>query len=333
MNFRRRETADFSMSFLDTLSVGFGAMILLLMITKDVQPVVFEKTERHLNGSIAALQAQLFKIKGDTRVLNRDLTARRDELTSLQEMIAGQRETIEKVKSSIVTVPKPTAAGVELAKYALARETLTDEMKRLLEGQKRQNVDTIGGIPVDSEYIIFVIDTSGSMFGGCWPLVQQKVAETLKVYPNVKGIQVMSDEGTYMFPQYRDQWIPDSNAQRKAIKERLRSFNPSSGSNPVPGIEKAIRVFYATNKKISIYVFGDDFTGGSVQEVLDTVERLNAKDASGSRRVRIHAVGFPTVVSYRNGGSVPPSGTKFASLMRQLTQRNGGSFVALPSVR
>ena len=320
------------MSFLDTLSVGFGAMILLLMITKNVQPIVFEKTERHLHGSIAALQAQLFKIKGDSRVLNRDLTARRDELTILQERIAGVLASTKAAKQQVATIQKPTSAGIELAKLALARESLTDEMKRLLEGQKRQNVDTVGGIPVDSEYIVFVIDTSGSMFGGCWPLVQQKVSETLKVYPSVKGIQVMSDEGTYMFPQYQDRWIPDSPTRRKAILERLRSFNPFSGSNPVPGIEKAIRVFYASDKKISIYVFGDDFTGGSVQEVLDTVDRLNVKDAGG-RRVRIHAIGFPTVVSARGGGTVESSGVKFASLMRQLTQRNGGTFVALPSVR
>ena len=333
MNFRRRETADFSMSFLDTLSVGFGAMILLLMITKNVQPIVFENTERHLNGTIAALQAQLFKIKGDSRVLNRDLTARRDELTDLQNRIAGYQARTAALIATVKTPQKPTSAGIEFAKLALARQSLTDEMRRLLEGQKRQNLDTVGGIPVDSEYIVFVIDTSGSMFGGCWPLVQQKVSETLQVYPVVKGIQVMNGEGTYMFPQFQDKWIPDSPSRRKAILERLRSFNPYDGSNPVPGIEKAVRVFYAPDKKISIYIFGDDFNGGSVQEVLDTVERLNARAGSGVRRVRIHAVGFPTVVSSRGGGTVEASGVKFASLMRQLTQRNGGTFVALPSVR
>lgn len=331
MNFRRRDTADFSMSFLDTLSVGFGAMILLLMITKNVQPIVFEKTERHLNGSIADLQAQLFKIKGDTRVLNRDLIARRDQLSTLQERIALYEKRITPVQPKLATSQKPSSAGVELAKYALARETLTDEMKRLLEGQKHQNAGTVGGIPVDSEYIVFVIDTSGSMFGNAWPLVVQKVTETLQVYPTVKGIQVMSDEGVYMFPQYQDKWIPDSNARRKTITDRLRSFNPESGSNPVPGIEKAIRAFYSPDKKISIYVFGDDFSGGqSVQEVLDTVDRLNVKDASGARRVRIHAVGFPT--NFDHGRPVSSPG-RFAALMRQLTQRNGGSFVALPSTR
>ena len=40
---------------------------------------------------------------------------------------------------------------------------------------------------------------------------------------------------------------------------------------------------------------GDEFTGPSIQRVLDEVDRMNARDAKGGRRVRIHAVGFPTL--------------------------------------
>ncbi len=46
-----------------------------------------------------------------------------------------------------------------------AQQELTREMERLL-GQARRprrSEATVGGIPVDSEYIIFIIDTSGSM--------------------------------------------------------------------------------------------------------------------------------------------------------------------------
>jgi hypothetical protein len=38
---------------------------------------------------------------------------------------------------------------------------------------------------VDSEYIIFIIDTSGSMQQYNWDRVQQKLDETLDVYPQV----------------------------------------------------------------------------------------------------------------------------------------------------
>jgi hypothetical protein len=38
---------------------------------------------------------------------------------------------------------------------------------------------------------------------------------------------------------------------------------------------RTIRTFSAPDKKISIYVFGDEFTGKSIDEVVNTVDRLN----------------------------------------------------------
>ena len=47
----------------------------------------------------------------------------------------------------------------------------------------------------------------------------------------------------------------------------------------------------APDKRISIYVFGDDFTGRSIESVVDEVDRVNRADETGRRLVRIHAVG------------------------------------------
>ena len=44
---------------------------------------------------------------------------------------------------------------------------------------------------------------------------------------------------------------------------------------PVEGITRAIRTFSAPDKKISIYVFGDELTGKSIDEVVNTVDRLS----------------------------------------------------------
>ena len=47
-------------------------------------------------------------------------------------------------------------------------------------------------VAVDSEYVIFLIDTSGSMQSYSWGLAKQKLREVLDMYPKLKGIQVMS---------------------------------------------------------------------------------------------------------------------------------------------
>jgi hypothetical protein len=134
----------------------------------------------------------------------------------------------------------------------------------------------------------------------------------------------MNDMGDYMFPRFAGEWIPDSPSRRDAIMQRLQSWNPFSNSSPVEGIEAAISTFYSPDKRISIYVFGDDFTGRSIEEVVDEVDRINQADEAGRRRVRIHAVGFPVYLD-RPSGRV----YRFAALMRELAYRNDGTFVGL----
>jgi hypothetical protein len=189
----------------------------------------------------------------------------------------------------------------------------------------------IGGVPVDSEYIIFILDTSGSMRQHAWPLVMKKVNEVLDIYPRVKGIQVMNDMGDYMFSQYRSKWIPDTAARRKAILKRLAGWEPFSNSSPVEGIEAAIRRFHAKDKRISLYVFGDDFARGSIQAVINTVDQLNRADRSGRTRVRIHAVGFPVLFDFTSG--LPGNAVRYAALMRKLAENNNGSFVGLSGLK
>ena len=154
--------------------------------------------------------------------------------------------------------------------------------------------------------------------------------ETLEVYPKVKGIQVINDMGNYLFSQYHGKWIPDTPARRRAIISALSTWRSFSNSSPVEGITAAIRTFYAGDKKISLYVFGDEFSGDDMQPVIETVDQINKADNGGSRRVRIHAVGFPTMMDDPRMGN---TGERFATLMRILCQRNGGTFVGLNTTR
>jgi hypothetical protein len=147
------------------------------------------------------------------------------------------------------------------------------------------------------------------------------------VYPKVKGIQVMNDMGNYLFPQYRGKWIPDTPGRRRAIVNTLGTWRSFSNSSPLEGIAAAIRTYYNSNEKISLYVFGDEFSGNDIQGAIDAVDRINRAGTDGTRRVRIHAVGFPVTLGHPT--SVGSTGVRFATFMRVLCQRNGGTFVGL----
>ena len=282
---RRDDLGAFNLSFLDVICCGFGAIILLLVLTKIGEPRALEDIRTELQGIIAKLQEELFEIRGETNVFERDLTTKVEQLSTEREAIARLRGDLSRIQGEFAATSQLSEVNeIVEGRLLAAQQSLTEEMKRLLgRSFRRQETDiTVGGIPVDSEYVIFIIDTSGSMQNYAWSLVVKKMEEVLDIYPKVKGIQVMNDMGQYMFRNYSGKWIPDTPARRRIILDRLRGWAPFSNSSPVEGITRAIRTFAAPDKKISLYVFGDEFTGDSIEDVVNTVDRINRKDRDGN---------------------------------------------------
>ena len=75
-------------------------------------------------------------------------------------------------------------------------------------------------------------------------------------------------------------------------------------------------------------MFGDDFTGNTIETVIRAVDKMNARDEKGHRRVRIHAIGFPVYLEYPSERVY-----RFAALMRELAYRNDGTFVGLSELQ
>lgn len=327
MKRRRRDTQAFSLSFLDCICCGFGAIILLLVLSKIYEPVVVEEAERDLRNLIALLQEELHQIRGTTTVLDRTLKEVKTETLATRTELGELQGDLEKVQGQYSASREEEDRTIDEGELRAARQRLSEEQKRLQPYYRRPAEDAVAGIPVDSEYIIFVIDTSGSMLDRSWTLARQKLRETLQAYPAVKGIQVMNDDGVYMFRDYTARWMPDSPGRRQAIVNRMANWNATSDSNPVNGIEAAIRDFRSPDKKISIYVFGDDYQGGrSIDGAIDTINRANRPGPDGEKLVRIHGVGFP---GRFGSNTVPETAQRFATFMRAICALNGGTFVAL----
>jgi len=333
MRRKRRDTESMNLSFLDVITCGFGGIILLLVITKMFEPIRLEESHTELEGLVVRYQEELNDILGETDVVQRErlMTAENVEQDEIQ--IAQLQEELVRIRAAVLASEDDASVSSELAgQLAQAKQRLTEEMQRLLTDYRPDPDEyMVGGIPVDSEYIIFIIDTSGSMQRYAWDRVRRQISETLAVYPQVRGIQVMNDMGEYLFKSYRNEWIPDTPGRREVINDALASWNAFSNSSPREGILEAIEAFYDPAKKISLYVYSDDFSAGSINAVVREVDRRNLAGADGKRRVRIHAVAFPVYYEVANGELL--SSARFAILMRELCQRNGGTFVALPSLR
>ena len=323
----RRDTETFSMSFLDCICCGFGAIILLLVLNEFGEPIQLEQSQQDLEGQIVKMKAEVFDIRGLSVVLERQLRQRIEELTEEQRRLARLRGDLSDIEGQHKASTEEEEALEKLkATLTETRKSMIDESRELRQLSRQQVYEQpVAGVPIDSEYVIFIVDTSGSMQSQNWRYAEHKLAEVLNIYPKLKGIQVMDDEGGYMFSDYRGKWIPDSPARRKAILEYFRHWQAFSNSSPSEGIIAAVRTFWTSQHSISIYVFGDEFTGPSIQDVVDTVDRINRSGKTGARLVRIHALGFPIPGQYPQHTSM-----RYATLMRILCARNGGVFVGLP---
>ncbi|MDJ0853175.1 MAG: VWA domain-containing protein [Myxococcota bacterium] len=323
----RRQVEVAGLSFLDCICCGFGAVILLLVVVKIHDPILTEEQREALIALLARLEAHVEDIADERARLESEVESARAAASGLQARAQSLAARLAEARGAKGEAEKESESQKQLQEaMKRAEQQLTTEAERRRASRRVEQTQTVGGIPADSEYVIFVIDTSGSMQNYSWELVARKVEETLDVYPALKGIQVMNDMGNYMFPGYSGRWIPDTPSRRRNILRQLRAWRAFSNSSPVEGIEAAIQTFHDWDKEISIYVFGDEFSGGSVQDVIDRVDHLNRADARGRRRVRIHAVGFTidtTNLQFRI------TSRRFAALMRALCHRNGGTFVGL----
>jgi hypothetical protein len=332
MKFKRKIMEPVSIAFLSVITCCFGAIILLLVVSAAKQTERIEDPTDPRISAISQLQRQLFKLQKKSKNLLEIVQKQTIEIDNLRTKNSNINKKITAGKSHQNLILEETKLNALLSgELKIAHQTLTAEMRRLYREIDRKKTNLVGGIPIDSEYIIFVIDTSGSMFRYAWPKVIAQIEDTLRVYPEVKGIQILNDMGSYMFATYRGEWIPDSPDRRQAISERLKTWNAFSNSSPAEGITEAIRAFNSQGKKISIYVYGDEFTGESIRKVVAYVSEINHRDNLGEPLVRIHAIGFP--VQFAQPPDLQHTGIRFATLMRELTRKNGGTFVGLNSFR
>ena len=328
MAVRRREFEVFSLSFLDCICCGFGAIILLFILSMGSSRRDITKSRAELE---AILQQRLAafgmvsqtreRLAGELATKDRTLAEIEQDIIKIQAVLAELEERIRNEAAG----DKALLTDVEQLKKEIAAMQKEAPIEQL-------DATTPIGVPVESNYVAFVIDTSGSMrdpnTAMLWDYVTRKFEEVIRAYPTVKGIQFLDADGRFIIGR-SGEWIPDTPSARKAVIDAVLRYQVFSNSNPVPGIVRAIRTLHRPDDpemKMGIYVFGDEFTDTS-ESVLERVERLNPVDENGRRKVTINGVGFPNLL--RAGFSLGQTGVKFANLMRELTQRNGGAFIAV----
>ena len=95
MRTRRRQTTEASISFLDVISCGFGAVVLLLVVAELGDPAKRIELEQSIATSFKLLQESLFEKRQENEQLTKLLQS------SLSELEQVNRQT-QKIKEKIL---------------------------------------------------------------------------------------------------------------------------------------------------------------------------------------------------------------------------------------
>ena len=327
----RRETADFGLSFLDCICCGFGAIVLLFVITMGASNIVRETLRDRLQ-EIA--QQRLSKIEE----LDAQQTQVQQRAVIAKNKVNQAQTRAERLRSMMDTL------SLQIAQLEAGQEAMMidmeDEMDEIASMQTELDVkmplpdiNLPVGLPIESNYIAFVFDTSGSMrdttTDQIHPAAIQKIQNVLDSYPEIRGMQFLDADGRFMLRGTPGIWLEDKPETRRGALMALTNYPTFSNSNPVPGIFRAIRSLYQPDNeemRMAVFVFGDEFTGRA-EPVISRLETINPRKENGDRHVSISAVGFPTVLRYPLMGA--HTGMKFANLMREVAYKHDGAFIAV----
>lgn len=308
----------FSLSFLDVISCAFGAVVMLILLAKNG-----ENGDYSQNANVADITDTILAIsqaQTTQESLEAQLAAAQARLQSAANEGASNSTEAEALEVEIARAKRDL---LQLTDKASGLEDTLNQRKRaaISVGDATERDQEVGGIPVDSDYIIFIIDTSGSM-KSMWNKVMRSLDEVLNNHPQVKGFQVLSDNGEYLFAGTAGKWRNDSTSQRNIALTKMRSWGGSSNSSPVEGIELALKIYGKRTNSLALYVFGDDYSGGSYDVTLASINKLNtAKD--GKIIARIHSIGFRQARRALSQDSL-----KFSTLMTEVARQNGGTFIS-----
>lgn len=328
---KRRPIEVFSLSFLDCLCCGFGAILLLFILSIGSGP---HGVESEVDvPTLRAMQAQLTILEDDvanqTALLESAINS--EKTSTERERIVS---LIQELESKLVYLQqefKSLQATLSTTEQAAA------SANRLIQSFKHEDLPPIG-LPAEATHVAFVVDTSGSMrnqmTGQLHYSVVEQIRELLESLPEVRSIQFLDTSGNYMLSNRRSFWLPDSIGLRQQALQQILAYPIASASDPERGLRRAIQDLKPSLQAedyMSIYVVGDDFRG-STQSLLIQLDRMNPRNTStGKRPVSISAIGFPTLINPFQIGATQGN-TRYANIMREIAEAHDGVLILKPSI-
>lgn len=266
---RHRTLSTFSLSFLDIMFCGFGAVVLLVLILNHDTVKVRRETQADLRAEVLHIEKQVVaqeKHLSETRIR---LSSTRSELAAAERETAAATTTLENTRADLMRMKRDTRLRIEqiemLKKGVTSLEGKNLDLKKQLEAQRESGAKTrrflgegdrqyLTGLKLGGKRILILLDASASMLDETlvniirlrnmdqgqrqnakkWQRALAIVEWLVANLPRTSLFQIYSFnvKAESVIPGKQAQWLRADGAEilNQAI-ERLRTLVPGNGTS------------------------------------------------------------------------------------------------------
>ena len=281
MSRRRRPMEVFSMSFLDCMSCGFGAVILFFMIINSQVVHESESPPERAQAETVKLEYEILEQRKNLVLARNTMERLEDEKVRAEDQIAQIIALIEKLKEELDQHDNTTLAKIErVEKLQSDIERLEEEKKRLIAQQKENEGEGnrvrtfigdgdrqyLTGLKVGGDRILILVDASASMLDKkIVNIIRRRNMSDASKLRSLKWRQAVAsvDWLSAQFPQSSKFQIYTFNSEAKPVLEGSENVWLEVGDGSQ--VDEAIRKLRRTVPQ----------DGTNILDAYDVINRLN----------------------------------------------------------
>jgi hypothetical protein len=252
---KRRDTEVFSLSFLDCICCGFGAIILIFILSVAQKRSVDRVNVDDLAERVRRMETQVATTRNDVERVQRLLAAAQAELPALQQKTTETQLKLTDRQRQLLAMLEQTGklreALASLLEQQKALPTADRSPLPIPEVDRRQYLT---GVKLEGECILFIVRTSGSMLGEtveeASALLEEsdtRKRESPKWQRTLRSLEWMiaslgektrfqillfNDDASLILPDRGEEWFSiDDRQTLKQVVGRLREVVPQGSAN------------------------------------------------------------------------------------------------------
>lgn len=183
--------------------------------------------------------------------------------------------------------------------------------------------------PQETEYLVLVIDNSGSMHHYSWSALNALVQKVLETFPKLKGFRIFNHIGEEIDINPDGKWLSNTSNQKRKALDRLRSWHSSNNSSILSGLIHTLNSLNENEENISVFLMGDEETTEDWDSIATKIDAISSIIKTQTATVKIHAIGFP--VQFFRPSTLQATGVRYAAAAREVAVSSGGVFIGLNS--